>query len=454
MPVPGFVFDIIIYTGTRTGEFASNTVTAGGQTFTVGYNDVAKKITLTRTSGYADFVWTQTTAVDVEACQTTTVNVNIATTGPINAAELKLEYDATRLELVSATNAGTGISVALNTSTAGTIYQSVYWQGAGISAGEGFLTLVFKGIRDNDDNTGSTGSVAPIEIGQSGGTRIMNNFGFVGGSFEPLVSNVLTSADTLALNVTPDVTAPAVVCGSLDGDRFVNSGTGYLVSGTEFDAILSATDACITPTITHNAAYEGGTNVSGDNTSLAGWIFPVGVHTITFTATDGFNTSTCTVVITVNNQVLNGTAVINMGCNADAPVRVTILDGTTVVDTFISTLAANGTYSVTLTGVPAGTYNVSTKVDRYLSKLTSGINFASQTAPSYTITQVIPGDIAGATFGDNLINGGDLSLLIAAYNTSSSGGGNYNGRANLNCDGFVDAIDISFISFYYGLQGQ
>lgn len=462
VPAPGFAFEIITYTGTREGEFAQNTITINGRDFVVGYDDDNKVITVTA-GGYANFTWSESN-VELEACQETTVNVNIETTGPITNAELKLSYDATRLTLVSATYVGTGAVVASNTASSGEIYFAANWQGGFAGPSEGFLQIVFEGIRDEVANVGTAGgTVAPMELGDFAGTRIMNNFGFVGGGFEPLVANVLLDAEILALDVTPDVTDPVINgdgnCLVLDGSRFVNAGNGYLVSGAEFDVIVSGTDDCASVLITHNASSISGADGSGETaaSSLDGWIFPVGVHEITFTASDGFNTVTCDVEITVVPQTLTGTAIINMACNDGAPVRIRVYDGSAQVGgDFTTALDASGNFAtpVELTGVPAGTYTVYAKVERYLSKVFEGVDMTSSSAqPNVVLTQVIPGDIADgdATFNDDVINAVDLSLLVFHYNTALDINSPADAvRSDLNCDNFVDAIDLSFISFFFG----
>ncbi len=464
MPAPGFAFEIITYTGARTGEFAQNTITINGRDYEVNYDDDNKVITVTG-AGYANYTWTQSD-VEVEACQETTVNVNIETLGDITNAELKLSYDATRLEVVSVTYMGSGATVASDFSVSGEIFFAAEWAlSGGLSGpGEPFLEIVFKGIRDDDDNTGTTGGIVEaIEFGQFNGTRIVNNYGFIGDAIEPVWADVLLDAETLNLDVTPDDTDPVIngngACLSLDDSRFVNSGNGYLVSGDEFDVITGATDDCATPTITHNASSITGADGSAATSaaSLDGWNLPVGTHTITFTASDGFNSVTCPVVITVVPQTLTGNAIINMACNDGADVRIRLYDGSTQVGgDFATTLDASGNFEtpVELTGVPAGTYTVYAKIERYLSKVFADVDMTSSSAqPNIGLTQVIPGDIAGPSddFNDDVINAADLSLLVNNYNTALDTNSPAPAvRCDLNCDNFVDAIDLSFISFFYG----
>ncbi len=102
--------------------------------------------------------------------------------------------------------------------------------------------------------------------------------------------NIATMQFTVTVS---DQTAPDITCPS--GSPFSrNAGIGvcfYTVSGTEFDA--TATDGCPGNLVVTNS-FDG-------STSLAGKQIPVGTHAIVWTATDGTNTSTCTITVTVND---------------------------------------------------------------------------------------------------------------------------------------------------------
>jgi hypothetical protein len=120
-------------------------------------------------------------------------------------------------------------------------------------------------------------------------------------------------------------------------------------------------------------------------------------------------------------------------------------------------IAADGSFSFSATGVPAGTYDVYLKPDNYLARRVGDVSIGAG-ATNIAITNMVPGDIDVAE--DNQINGSDVSVIINAYNTAldADGLGNpspgYNPIANLNCDGFVDALDLSLLIFFFPSSGD
>ena len=251
---------------------------------------------------------------------------------------------------------------------------------------------------------------------------------------------------------------PVVDCASSITVLVNDLSGGYLVNGSELDPLVS--DNCTDTediVVSHNAASLSGMTVGANNASLEGWIFPVGTTTtVEFTAADASaNTETCTVSVTVEELQLSGTAVINMNCNDGAPVRIRVFDGTGQVGAdFTGNLDATGNFGpIALEGVPAGTYTVNAKIERYLSKGFTGVDMTSASVQLANLTQVIPGDVAGngGNFNDDAIDGVDLSLLVEFYNTDLTVGTPPAGavRCNLNCDDFVDAIDLSFMTFFF-----
>jgi hypothetical protein len=267
-----------------------------------------------------------------------------------------------------------------------------------------------------------------------------------------------TSANFTQVITVIDNTPPVIDCQPNPGTLYFNSGLLYSVVGAEFDPIVS--DDCGSFTVTHDAVSGGGIVAGADNVSLAGWGFPVGgPYTITFTAEDACgNVSDCSITFSVTPQEVNVTAIINMACNVGAAVRIqvfpvgAVLNGD-VVATFDAALDGSGQFTQSLIGVPSGNYDVVIKVERYLAKKVSNVDFTSSTtSPNVSISSVIPGDIAGPGFADNIVGATDLSLLIFHYNTLLAGP-NYNDRCDLNCDDKVDALDLSFLSFFYNTMG-
>jgi len=520
--------------------------------YVTGFSTHTGAFTLTTdcVTDYASFEYQTSNVTSVESCQEVTVQVNLVTFGPITNADLQLSYNTAELELVSAVAAhpiGPLYPVGnVITSTPGIIQYAVNTFGGFTPTGTAtipYLTLTFRGVQTP---TAVVALVEPVTAG-IGETQIVNFFGFDEFGL-PMTQNVMSGAETLTVNVSPDTTVPAIsgtiatttieaclatevpaavtsvaalealgltisdictadedlvvtsedvpagtcpivvtrtytvtdvagnfsttvqvinvddttapviTCATVPGTLYFNSGVLYSVVGAEFDPIVS--DDCGSFTVTHDAVSGGGIVAGADNVSLAGWGFPVGgPYTITFTAEDACgNVSDCSITFSVTPQEVNVTAIINMACNVGAAVRIqvfpvgAVLNGD-VVATFDAALDGSGQFTQSLTGVPSGNYDVVIKVERYLAKKVSNVDFTSSTtSPNVSISFVIPGDIAGPGFADNIVGATDLSLLIFHYNTLLAGP-NYNDRCDLNCDDKVDALDLSFLSFYYNTLG-
>jgi hypothetical protein len=271
------------------------------------------------------------------------------------------------------------------------------------------------------------------------------------------------SASCNAVVTVVDDINPTITCAP-DDIRYINQvNLTYAVSGTEFDP--SAVNDNCGFTVSHNASAIMGAVSTGDFTTLAGWQLPVGLHTVTFTVTDGAtNTATCEVVIEVLQPVLTGSTVINLNCTPrDVRIRVYQQNTSNLLFTYLSIMDANGDFETTLTGLAPGNYDFYIKVEGYLQR-SLGTVAVSGSGPSLALSSLKPGDTAGGgppnsnaglngSFNDNVINSADLSLILAHYNTLSTNP-MYNSRTDLNCNGQVDALDLSFISFFYLNQGQ
>lgn len=122
---------------------------------------------------------------------------------------------------------------------------------------------------------------------------------------------------------------------------------------------------------------------------------------------------------------------------------------------------ASGVASPYLTlpsGIAAGVYDILIKPRSHLALLQNNVylqvgenslNFTNpDNGPSIGSTVLFAGDIDGAgnsqsTFGDNVINAIDLSVLLGQVGTPDSSGNGI--RANLNQDSTVDQADLSIL---------
>ena len=116
----------------------------------------------------------------------------------------------------------------------------------------------------------------------------------------------------------------------------------------------------------------------------------------------------------------------------------------TVVKTATVTLAvtagsANGTFSVS--GVPAGTYDVIIKGRKNLAVLSAGVVVGATTGTVPLVS--LP---AGDSNNDNFVDSSDFGTLIGAFNTDGSiAGSGYDPTVDFNFDGLVDSSDFGLL---------
>jgi hypothetical protein len=158
-------------------------------------------------------------------------------------------------------------------------------------------------------NTGCGAAVSwttPTASDNCSGVALAQLLGPVSGSTFPIGTTAIQYRATDAaghvtyLNfnvIVSDGTAPTVTCpsGSTELIPFErNAATNlcfYTVIGTEFNA--TATDGCPGNLLLTNS-FDG-------SSSLTGKQIPAGTHTIVWTATDGINTSTCSIYVKIND---------------------------------------------------------------------------------------------------------------------------------------------------------
>ncbi|NEN25911.1 hypothetical protein G3O08_20680, partial [Cryomorpha ignava] len=150
----------------------------------------------------------------------------------------------------------------------------------------------------------------------------------------------------------------------------------------------------------------------------------------------------------VNNNAatLNGTVNWNSSCG-DRPATVGFYTpGTaTLVATYNTTIAANGTFSIA--DVATGTFDVIVKVQGYLAKGIQDVVIAAGDN-SLAVGAIKNGNINN----DGAVNIFDVSLINAAFNTSV-GNPAYNPLADLNCDGNINIFDISILNASFNQSG-
>jgi large repetitive protein len=239
-------------------------------------------------------------------------------------------------------------------------------------------------------------------------------------------TNAATKA--VAISVTNVNEAPTITSAATASFAENGTGTVYTAAATDPDAgttltySISGTDAALfninaaTGAVTFKSSpnYEVPTDAGGNN-----------VYDVTVGASDGTNSSTKAVAITVNNVSEAPTGITVTG---PLSVQETVVSGGTIgtaynpgaVQPVVATLSASDpdagdTMTYSLVGAPAGLFTISGNQ----IQVASGASFDYETTPSYALT-VRATDSTGQAF-DQLVN-----INIANY------AGSYTGTAGNN----------------------
>ncbi|NJL32664.1 MAG: hypothetical protein HC893_00920 [Chloroflexaceae bacterium] len=113
-----------------------------------------------------------------------------------------------------------------------------------------------------------------------------------------------------------------------------------------------------------------------------------------------------------------------------------------VLATFPVTTDANGHFTVLLTGIVPGVYDITVKGDNTLSARMDDVTLPAATPVDFGLLRV------GDSDGSNVIDHVDLSYVIAAF-LSSQGDLDYRSCSDNNRDGYVNVIDASLINRHY-----
>jgi hypothetical protein len=151
---------------------------------------------------------------------------------------------------------------------------------------------------------------------------------------------------------------------------------------------------------------------------------------------------------TPTSATLNGTLALQgrvSGTTAvSGQVTVTFLIGTTPAGTLMTTLASDGTFS--LSGMTPGVYTVRIKHAQYLAAAQSVTLTAGVNAVNFGTLR------AGDANDDNRVTLVDFSLISGMFNRRAGDAG-YDARADLNGDGAVTLVDFSLLAGNFNQVG-
>jgi hypothetical protein len=117
---------------------------------------------------------------------------------------------------------------------------------------------------------------------------------------------------------------------------------------------------------------------------------------------------------------------------------------TTALQTAVVSLSTTGEFTFT-TPLPAGTYDVTAKSDRWLRARLQNVTFTAAGASGLAFGELIPGDVVE----NNAIDLADFLALAATYEVSPP----TEARADLNGDGSVDLADFLLLAAHYETVG-
>jgi hypothetical protein len=124
-------------------------------------------------------------------------------------------------------------------------------------------------------------------------------------------------------------------------------------------------------------------------------------------------------------------------------ITVTILSGSTVLETQNLTPNASKQYTVTFLSSDPQLVDIRVKVNNYLSAKLSAIDTTINSPSSLTVNPLLAGDINN----DNTINSLDYSSLNSNWLKTTSTG-------DLNNDGIVNSFDFAILKNNWGKAGQ
>jgi hypothetical protein len=140
------------------------------------------------------------------------------------------------------------------------------------------------------------------------------------------------------------------------------------------------------------------------------------------------------------------------------PITLTLRSVATEVDYPVQTTDASGFFTVSVGGLPSGTYNwrvKSAQVGPTPAQYNTGYLATSGavTLAGLPVTSVDMGlQIDGDCNNDNRITVSDFVIVANAFG-SSTGMPNYDNRADINGDGIVRIADFNEVRRNFGFQG-
>ena len=171
------------------------------------------------------------------------------------------------------------------------------------------------------------------------------------------------------------------------------------------------------------------------------------------TGSGRINSYTTLTAVNAAMGTVNGSVTLEGCVNANQTVsaRFHSVDGALdfTYSAMLTAAAGADTGVFTLSNIPAATYTVSVKGEKWLKR---NVTVTASNAPAAALSVRL---LAGDANNDNLCDATDFGLLVGAYGSDASiPGSGYDETADFNCDGLVDTSDFGLLVGNYGRQGD
>jgi hypothetical protein len=128
------------------------------------------------------------------------------------------------------------------------------------------------------------------------------------------------------------------------------------------------------------------------------------------------------------------------------PITLTVKLGATEADYPSQTTDASGFFTVSVAGLPAGTYNWRVKGPKYLANSGNATLTGAQTGIEAGLLKV------GDANNDNIVSAIDFNILKSAFGRACANPG-YDDRAEFTGDCLVSAVDFNLLKGNFGGGG-
>lgn len=262
--------------------------------------------------------------------------------------------------------------------------------------------------------------------------------GFLNGSIGSATLAVGRSATTLSLTDASGTAGQTVNLLS----QLIRTGDSAPISGATINYSIAG--------LSVGSATTNASGVASRSVTIPVATLGAKVLAVQFTGNSDYLPSSSNGVFTLVGKTIGGTVLLQdwTGPIAGRQIAVQVFTSAgTLIEQFMTTLDAGGSWQRTNSVVSTGAHIVKVKASHWLARdRTVSINNAGNNSINHSLFN-------GDCDGDNEVGGGDLSLLSAAFLTAQGDPG-FDADADLDGDGEVGSSDLSILSTNFLLSGD